>query len=89
MSRATPQRCATSAWSANHDTERALQLIHQTIARISEYAGDDPELLVAMRDLHTLEATIREHKLTAREAKATYFAQQARSRGQRDYRKPQ
>jgi len=75
--------------SANHDTERALWLIHQTIARIGEYAGDDPELLAAMRDLHTLEATIREHKLTAREAKEAYFIQQTRSRGQRDYRKPQ
>jgi Ca-activated chloride channel homolog len=75
--------------SANHDTERALWLIHQTIARIGEYAGDDSELQAAMRDLRTLAETIRAHKLTAREAKATYFAQQTRSRGQRDYRKPQ
>ncbi len=75
--------------SARHDTERALWLIQQTIARIGEYAGDDQELQAAMRDLRTLEETIRTHKLTAREAKATYFAQQTRSRGQRDYRKPQ
>jgi hypothetical protein len=74
--------------SAHHDSDGALWLIHQTIARIGDYANGDTELLAAISDLHALEATIRAHKLTAREAKEAYFAQQTRSRGQRDYRKP-
>jgi Ca-activated chloride channel family protein len=73
---------------ANHgDMDRALTLIQRTAARIAEYAGDDPELHTALRELSELAETIRTRKLTSMEAKATYFAQQTRSRGQRDYRK--
>lgn len=75
--------------SAQHETAQALHLIQRVVARIGEYAGGDTELLAAMRDLRALAETIQERKLTAREAKEAYFAQQTRSRGQRDYRKSQ
>jgi hypothetical protein len=73
--------------AAHHDNEGAQRLIQQVIARISEYAHDDPELLMAIRELEELAETIRNQRLTARMAKQTYFASQTRSRGQRDYRK--
>lgn len=75
--------------AAHHDMERALWLIHRAIARIDEYAAGDVELVAAIHDLRQLAETIQERKLTARESKEAYFAQQTRSRGQRDYRKPQ
>ncbi len=70
-----------------HDREHALRIIFATIARIEAYAGEDQELREALDDLRAFAETLRMRKLTAREAKATYFAQQTRSRGQKDYRK--
>ncbi|HEX2350039.1 MAG TPA: VWA domain-containing protein [Ktedonobacterales bacterium] len=68
------------------DNERAQRLIEQTVARISDYAHDDPALLTAIRELQELAETIKEQRLTSRMSKATYFALQTRSRGQRDHR---
>lgn len=73
--------------AAHQDNERAHRLIQQAIARIGEYAHDDPELLVAIRELEELAETIRSQRLTSRMSKQAYFASQTRSRGQRDYRK--
>lgn len=73
--------------AAHQDNERAQRLIQRTVARISEYAHDDPELLTAIRELQELAETIKQQRLTSRVSKATYFAMQTRSRGQRDYRK--
>jgi Ca-activated chloride channel family protein len=74
---------------AHFDRESALRLLQRTIARIEAYANGDVELMVAMHDLRYLAETIQERKLSARESKEAYFAQLTRSRGQRDYRKPQ
>ncbi|HEY8325788.1 MAG TPA: VWA domain-containing protein [Ktedonobacterales bacterium] len=73
--------------AAHQDDERAQQLIQRTISRIGEYAHDDPELLTAIRELQELAETIKNQRLTSRVSKATYFAMQTHSRGQRDHRK--
>jgi len=72
--------------AAQRDTDHALLRIQQTIVRIREYAGADQELLAAVDELRRLAQTIQERKLTSRLSKDTYYASQARSRGQKDYR---
>ncbi|HEX8997384.1 MAG TPA: VWA domain-containing protein [Ktedonobacterales bacterium] len=74
---------------AGHAREQAVWRLRQAIARIGEYAGDDPELREAMRDLEALADAMSARKLTPMESKEAYFAQQTRSRGQKDYRKGQ
>lgn len=73
--------------AAHQDDERAQRLIQRTVSRIGEYAHDDPELLIAIRELQELAETIKNQRLTSRVSKATYFAMQTHSRGQRDHRK--
>ncbi len=59
----------------------------RTIAdRIARYAGDDAELLAAVRELRTLEGDLEHHRLAPMMAKGMYAASQQRSRGQKDYR---
>jgi Ca-activated chloride channel family protein len=64
---------------------RARQRLQQGIQRITEYAGNDPEVQEQMKELLKMHNELHA-PLSSMAAKEYWYIQQTRSRGQRDYR---
>jgi Ca-activated chloride channel family protein len=68
------------------NVEAARQLLHTVAARISEYAGTDPQLLEGLSVLSGAERDLSQHGYASAPAKEAYYGAQLRARGQRDLR---
>lgn len=75
--------------SARGDAQGARELLQRVRLRIEGYAGDNAELLDAMRALRELEDVLATRTLRSLESKERYYSSQRRSRGQKDYRDSQ
>lgn len=86
LAHAARTRIRALALAKSGEQKAAVKLVQRAIERISEYAGDDAQLLAALRELHELERAVEERSLTQRTSKALYYAAQTSSRKQRNLR---
>jgi Ca-activated chloride channel homolog len=69
--------------------DQAREYVRQVADHIASYAGDDADLLAAVRALRALERDLEERPLAPMMAKEMYATSQRRSRGQKDFRSQQ
>jgi Ca-activated chloride channel homolog len=72
--------------SRRGDLKAARHKLEQVAKRIAEYAGEDQDLLTAIRELKDLDQQLSVGPMSVMQSKEVMFESQCRSRGQKDFR---